>query len=78
MKLDWSQWLYGLVAALIGGGASAVTAAFSAMVLTPGQYSVSGTAGWNSLKLMGLTFIVSGIIAAFAYLKQSPLPPVEK
>lgn len=78
MKLDWSHWIYGLIAALIGGGASAVSAAFGAMVLTPGQYSVSGNAGWNSLKLMGVTFVISGAISAFAYLKQSPLPAIEQ
>ena len=77
MKLDWGSWVYGLFAALIGGGAAAVTAAFSAIVLTPGQYGVSGDGAWNSLKLMGLTFIISGLIATFAYLKQSPLPAVE-
>jgi hypothetical protein len=77
VKLDWSHWLYGLFAALIGGGAAAVTAAFSAIVLTPGQYGISGDGAWNSLKLMGLTFIISGFIAAFAFLKQSPLPSIE-
>ena len=77
MKLNWQLWIYGFVAALIGGGAGAVTAAFSAMMLTPGQYGTGGTAGWNSLKLMGLTFLVSGAFSAFAYLKQSPLPQIE-
>jgi hypothetical protein len=76
-KLNWGSWAYGLVAALIGGGAGAVTAAFGAMVLTPGQYGTGGVAGWNSLKLMALTFAVSGVISMFAYLKQSPLPSVE-
>lgn len=77
LKLDWGHWAYGLFAALIGGGAGAVAAAFGAMVLTPGQYSMSGNPGWNSLKLMGFTFIVGGIIAGTAYLKQSPLPAIE-
>jgi len=74
MKLDWSHWLYGLFAALIGGGSASVTAAFSAMSIAPGQFGVGGDPGWNSLKLMALTFLISGAIATFAYLKQSPLP----
>ena len=74
MKLDWSHWLYGLFAALIGGGAGSVSAAFGASMLAPGQFGVGGTQGWNSLKLMGFTFVISGAIAVFAYLKQSPLP----
>jgi hypothetical protein len=74
MKLDWSHWLYGLFAALIGGGASSVGSAFGAMSIAPGQFGVGGDPGWNSLKLMILTFAISGAIATFAYLKQSPLP----
>lgn len=74
MKLDWGHWIYGLFAALIGGGAGSVTAAFGASLLAPGQFGVGGTQGWNSLKLMGFTFIASGAVAVFAYLKQSPLP----
>lgn len=74
MKLDWSHWLYGLFAALIGGGAGSVSAAFGAMSIAPGQFGVGGDPGWNSLKLMGVTFAISGAIATFAYLKQSPLP----
>lgn len=77
LKLDWGHWAYGLFAAFIGGGAGAVTAAFGAMVLTPGQYNMSGNPGWNSLKLMCFTFVMSGAIVTFAYLKQSPLPAIE-
>ena len=77
IKLNWQMWLYGFFAALVGGGAGAVTAAFGAMLLTPGQYGTGGVAGWNSLKLMGITFLVSGVFSAFAYLSRSPLPPVD-
>ncbi len=77
MKLNWAQWLYGLVAALIGGGAGSITSAVGASWLAPGQFGVAGVQGWNSLKLMLLTFLINGAIAAFAYLKQSPLPTPE-
>src|SRR5271167_4427490 len=77
LKLAWGSWFYGLFAALIGGGAGAVAAGLAAMGLAPGQFGVSGNAGWSNLKLMGATFVVSGIIAAAAFLKQSPLPAIE-
>lgn len=74
MKLDWAHWFYGLMAALIGGGAGSVSSALGAMNIAPGQFGVAGDPGWNSLKLMGFTFVVSAVIAVAAYLKQSPLP----
>lgn len=74
MQLDWGHWLYSLFAALIGGGAGSVTAALGAMGIAPGQFGVGGDPGWNSLKLMLVTFVINAAISTFAYLKQSPLP----
>jgi hypothetical protein len=74
MKLDWSHWFYGLAAAVIGGGAGAVSAGFAAPLIAPGQFGVGGDPGWNNLKLMFAVFVISGIVSAAAYLKQSPLP----
>lgn len=74
MKLDWSHWLYGLIAATIGGGAGAISAGFAAPMIAPGQFGVGGDPGWNNLKLMAAVFVISGIVSAAAYLKQSPLP----
>ena len=71
--MNLKMWLHGLVAAFIGGGAGAVSAGFSAAVLAPDQFNLS-TGILPMLKLMVLTFIVSGIVAAMAYLKQSPVP----
>jgi hypothetical protein len=76
MKLDWQHWLYGLAAAVIGGGASAVTAGIGASMLAPGQFNLSGE-GWNVFKLVSLVFAINGMITAMAYLKQSPLPAIE-
>ena len=76
--LNWIpavRWLYGLFAAIIGGGASAVTAGLSANLTTPGQYNLSSPdATWNLLKLVATTFTVNGIISAFLYLQKAPLP----
>jgi hypothetical protein len=59
------MWLHGLVAAFIGGGAGAVSAGFSAAVLAPDQFNLS-TGILPMLKLMVLTFTVSGIVAGMA------------
>lgn len=77
LKLDWASWIYGLLAALITGGASAITAGFVAPALAPGQFNYSGDAGWTTLKLMLIMFIVNGLIGAMAYLQKSPLPAIE-
>jgi len=66
-------WLHGLIAAFIGGGAGAVSAGFASAMVAPGQFNLGGGL-LGLLKLMGVTFIVSGAIAVAAYLKQSPVP----
>jgi len=71
--LLWRKWAYGLMAAIIGGGAGSVTAAFSAIVIDPTSFNVHGGLG-HVLELMGTTFLVSGILHASGYLAQSPLP----
>lgn len=73
---SWSKWLHGLVAAFIGGGASAVTAGVTAPAIAPGAFNF-GAQLLPLLKLSGALFVVNGLIAATAYLKQSPLPPEE-
>ncbi len=75
LKLNWGLWAYGLGAALIGGGAGSVTSVVGVSIVLPGQVGLSGNAGWNSLKLMAVTFLVHGGVSAFAYLSKSPLPP---
>lgn len=70
--LNWGAWLYGLFAGFIGGGAGAVTAGFTTAALDPtGRFAFGG---WNSIKLMGACFLVSGLFNAFNFLKAHPLP----
>lgn len=73
MKLDWKHWILGLVAAVIGGGAGAITSGIGASVVTPEQYNF-GAGLKHVLYLMAFNFVVSGIIAGAMYLKQSPVP----
>lgn len=70
--LDWEGWLYGLLHAAVGGGAASASTGISGSVIDPANLAF-GT--MNSLKLMGVSFIVSAVISILMYLKQSPLPP---
>jgi hypothetical protein len=69
-------WLHGLVAAFIGGGASAVTAGIAAPAINPQAFNFHDQIA-PLFQLMGVLFLVNGLLAAFAYLKQSPLPSME-
>ena len=62
-------WLEGLVAALIGGGANAVTV----IVVDPLAFNL----GEGLPKLLQVV-AVGSIVAAAAFLKQSPIPKAEK
>ena len=73
MHLDFMGWIYGLLSAIIGGGAGAVTAAVAAAIIKPQDFAFADA---SSLKLMFWVFIVNGTLNMFYYLKQSPLPPV--
>lgn len=63
------NWAHGLVSALIGGAASSI----SAGMIDPETFNVNDGLT-NVLKLAA----VSGIVTAAAFLKQSPLPQMNK
>lgn len=77
MKLKWGLWLYGLISGFIGGGAGAVT---NSVVLTgiDNKDFNFGSGLHNLLFAMVASFLVHGIITAFAYLSKSPLPEIGK
>ena len=63
---DWNWWLRGLIGAVIGGAANAITI----MVVDPTGFNF--TTGGKKL----CTFTaVSAIVSAALYLKQQPVPP---
>lgn len=69
------RWFHGLLAAIIGGGAGAVSAAIAASTQAPGQFNLSDpNAAWSLLKVAAATFVINGVISASFYLSKSPLP----
>ena len=76
MKASTEKWLYGLGSAIIGGGSAAVTSGLTSMGFAPDKFNLSNASGvWHLVGLMFANFVVSGILSAFFYLRQSPLPP---
>lgn len=68
-------WLHRLIAAFIGGGASAVTSGLTSMGFAPDKFNLTNAQGiFHLLGLMGANFIVSGVLSVMFYLRQAPLP----
>jgi len=68
------MWAKGLAAAAIAGAANGVITGFAAVGIDPGHFNLQ--AGFKStLAIAGVSAIMSALIGAAAYLKQSPLPP---
>lgn len=61
-------WMHGLVAAVISAGANSITL----IVIDPLKFNLQE--GWKNLLT---AVVVSSILSAAFYLKQSPLPPEE-
>lgn len=76
MNANTKIWLHRLGAAFIGGGAGAVTSGLTSMGIAPDKFNLSSTKGLGCLLgMMAANFLVSGILSAMFYLRQSPLPP---
>ncbi|MGH9406350.1 MAG: hypothetical protein ACRD3D_11015 [Terriglobia bacterium] len=64
---DWRVWLKGLFAAIVSSAANSI----SALVADPRHFSPGVTGG---LRNLGIVALVSAIVGAALYLKQSPVP----
>jgi len=73
--LDFGQWFKGLIAAFIGGGASAFSAGLSSMVVDPHDFTIYSPKFW---KLILGTFVISGLVPFFAYLHSKPIPDTKE
>lgn len=70
-------WLHGLGSGFIGGGSGAVSSAFGVNLIDPKDWNL---ASWHSarhmLLLMGITFMINGVLTAFAWLSKNPVPEI--
>lgn len=67
--MSWQKWLKGLVSATIGGAANAITV----MIIDPIAFNLQ-----EGIGKLGTVVLVSALVAAAMYLKQSPLPLEEE
>jgi hypothetical protein len=66
-RLNWGGWVRGLFGALVSGGAGAVASGFGASMADPGH-------DVNVFKVMGFTFLISGVVSLAKYLQVTPVP----
>lgn len=71
--LDFGQWAYGLVAAFLGGGASAFAAGIANILNHPNE-SIWHVEFWSTV---GTTFVIAGMISMFAFMRNKPLPELK-
>lgn len=72
-NLDWENWVYGIVAGFIGGGAGAVVSGVVVSLQNPQDYSLAHPKFYI---LVGSVFAANGLVTAAAFLKQNPLPKI--
>lgn len=72
-SLDVGTWSYGLLAAFIQGGSSAISAGIGVSVLDPKDWNL-GVGKFYAL--MGTVFLISGGLKVATYLSGNPLPTV--
>lgn len=75
MFKGWKKWLYGILEAMIQGGASAVSSGIATIVINPEKFNFNDTIGaLNVLKAMAIGFVLNAAYALFQELKKKPLP----
>lgn len=73
-NLDWGNWIEGMLAAFIGGGATSVVGGVTASLMDPEKFNFSTGKFYG---LVATMFAVNGTLGFFAYLKQNPIPKVK-
>lgn len=74
MSLAARKWWHGLIGGFVGGAAGAIDSSMALMVLVPDKFNL-GPGLRQTLETAVVLGLLTGIKCAFAYLKQSPLPP---
>ena len=74
-RLDWGAWAYGLLHAVVGGGANAVVSALSVSIADPKDFAIGSG---KFLSVVGTSFLIGCTISFFMFLKQDPTPPMKR
>ena len=73
-RMDWGDWVRGLFAGFIGGGAGAFSGGLSTAIVDPDHYNLAHPQ--KILTVIASTFMINGIISMMAFLHQNPVPEV--
>ena len=71
-KLDWSDWVGGLVSGVISSGATSAIAAFGMATQDPEHFTDIN----KIIKSITVAFIIGAILNMLNYLKQKPVPSI--
>lgn len=69
-------WAYGLFAGFLGGAATAIDSSLALMVIAPDKFNIHEGLK-TSLVTAGVLAVLTGAKVMAAYIKQTPLPPIE-
>lgn len=70
-RVDWTEWLLGIMAAFVGGGSTAAGAAIAVYITDPVKYSADPL---SVFKITAVVFVISGMNSMFAFLRQKSAP----
>ena len=73
--IDWTDWIRGLLAGAISGGANSVYAGFGSILVDSKDFNIYSGKLYG---LMGVTFGLSALMAAMNYLRVKPIPEYKK
>ena len=77
-KLDWADWIRGILGAFISGGAAAIGGGFGSIIADPEHFNVVNGGLAHVLTVMGVAFLFSAIISLAKFLQAHPVPdPVQ-
>ncbi len=71
--MDWSGWLLGLWAAIVGGGATAASGAIAVISVDPRDFNLETQKFW---KVTAMMFTVGAATNFLSFLKQNPAPKI--
>ncbi len=72
-SMDWGGWIYGLWAAVIGGGSTAASGAVAVISVDPKDFNLETNKFW---KVMMVMFAIGAATNFLSYLKQNPVPKI--
>jgi hypothetical protein len=75
-RLAWGEWIRGIFGALISGGAGAVGGGTGTSLVDPDHFNTQHP--MLLLKVMGVTFLISGVTSLLKFLQTHPLPDEAK